>query len=154
MKTPGGLAHRFAVIQETYRPDKDGMYFDEALWRRLLEFARGIAPGARVGIVASDRAKEMDADDFLAANASIEAPPACLLVRANGTLLLCIETEYWAQVGGPWPYHDSYTYAIWSNENVSARVIRFLREAEASASWEIASDVLAPGVAKPSTGRG
>ena len=63
----GGLAHRFAVIQETYLPDKDGTYFDEALWRRRLEFACGTAPGGRVGIVASDRAKEMDADDFLVA---------------------------------------------------------------------------------------
>ena len=64
VKTAGSLAHRFAVIQETYRPDKVDMYFDEALWRRLVEFARGTAPGARGGIVVSDRAKEMDADDF------------------------------------------------------------------------------------------
>lgn len=150
VKAAGGLAHRFAVIQETYRRDKVDIYFDEALWCRLLEFARGTAPGARVGIVACDHAKEMDADDFLAANASIEHPPASLLVRANGTLLLYIETEYWTCVGGPWPYHDSYTYAIWSNDDVSARVIRFLREADASASWDIASGVLAPSVAKPS----
>jgi hypothetical protein len=152
VKAAGGLAHRFAVIQETYRSDKarDGMYFEEALWRRLLEFARRTEPGAWVGIVAHCHAKEIDADDFLAANASIEHPPASLLVHANGTLLLCIETEYWMRVGGPWPYHDSYTYAIWSNDDVSVRVIRFLREADASASWNIASVVLAPSVAKPS----
>jgi hypothetical protein len=66
------------VIQETYRPDKaeDGMYFDEALWRRLFEFARGTAPAARVGIVGFGCAKEMVADDFLAAKVSIEDPPA------------------------------------------------------------------------------
>jgi hypothetical protein len=153
VKAAGGLTHRFAVIQETYRPDKatEGMYFDEALWRRLLEFARETAPDAQVGIVACDCAEEMDAHDFLAANASIEGPPASLLVRANATLLLCIEeTQYWTQVDGPWPYHDSYTYAIWSNDDVSTRVIRFLREADASASWDIATDVLAPSAAKPS----
>jgi len=141
------------VIQDTYRPDKarQGMYFDEALWRALFEFARETAPpDAQFRIGACDHAKEMDAADFLAANASIEDPPALLLVRANGTLVLCIETEYWTQAGGPWPYHDSYTYAIWSNDDVCARVIRFLREADASASWDIASDVLAPSAAKPS----
>jgi hypothetical protein len=147
-----GFAHRFAVIQETHRANKAeyGMYFDEALWRRLFEFAREIAPGAQVGIVGYGCANEMTADDFLTANASIEDPPAFLLVRANGTLSLCIETEFWTNVGGPWPYHDSYTYAIWSSDDVSARVIRFLREADASASWDIRSDVLAPSVAKPS----
>ena len=147
-----GLRHRFAVIQDTYRPDKasQAAYFDEALWRRLLAFARETAPDAQVRIVACDRAKEMDAADFLATSASIEEPPALLFVRANGTLVLCIETEYWTQVGGPWPYHDSYSYAMWSNDDVSARVSRFLREADASASWDIASDVLAPGTAKPS----
>jgi hypothetical protein len=151
VKAAGGLTHRFAVIQETYRPDKasEGMYFDEALWRRLLEFARETAPDVQVAIVACDCAKAIDASDFLAANASIEDPPASVLVHAKGTLLLFIETEYWTQVGGPWPYHDSYTYAIWSNDEVSARVIRFLREADASASWDIASDVLEPSAAKP-----
>lgn len=148
VKAAGGLAHRFAVIQETYRSDKveddTPYYFDEALWCRLLAFARETAPGGRVGIVACDRAKELDADDFLAANTSIEDPPAFVFVRANGTLLLCIETEYWVRAGGPCPYHDSYTYAIWSNDDVSGRVIRFLREADASASWDIASHVLAP----------
>jgi hypothetical protein len=144
VKAAGGLGHRFAVIQETYRPDKTYMYFDEALWRQLLEFARETAPGARVEIVASRGLTEMDADDFLAANASLQEPPAFLFVRANGALSLCIETEYWVRGGGPWPYHDSYTYAIWSSDDVSAHVIRFLREADASASWAIASDVLAP----------
>ena len=63
--------------------------------------------------------------------------------------MLCIETEFWTQLGGPWPYHDSYTYAIWSKDDVSARLIGFLREADPSASWDIASEVHAPSVAKP-----
>jgi len=148
-----GLAHRFAVIQETYRSDAVDAYFDEALWRRLLEFASGAEPGAQVGIIPRDGANEVDAGDFRAANTLIEDPPPFVLVRVNGKLLLCMETEYWTQTGAPWPYHDSYTYAIWSNEDLSARVVRFLREADASASWNIASGVLSPRLASPSSMR-
>jgi hypothetical protein len=27
-------------------------------------------------------------------------------LRVNGTLLLCIETEYWMRVGSSWPYRE------------------------------------------------
>ncbi len=142
------LKYRLAVIQETYRADKVDMYFDEALWRRLLEFALPYSPGLHVGIIAQRSKKEMQPGGFLATwNAWADEdryPPEFILLRGKENLVLCIATEYWTHVGGPRPYSNSYTYSIYSNEDLSARVMRFLLEAEASQGWDISPDVLRP----------
>jgi hypothetical protein len=140
------LRERFAVIQETYRADKVDMHFDDALWLCLLEFAVRFAPGARVKIVGEGDGKETAIEEFLSGWKTSEdrEPPACILVREHESLALCVATEYWKQVGGPWPYHDSYTYSAFSNEDLSERLIEFLRDAEAAAGWDISPDVLQP----------
>ncbi len=147
-----GLTHRFAVIQETWRADTAatvGMFFDEALWRRLLAFAAQFAPGLRLAILPTQNGKEMPPEDFLAAwdkqDADAREPPAILARDARQSPVLYIEPEYWTRVGGPMPYHDSYTYSIYSSGDLGDRVMRFLTEAEAARGWELSTVVLKPG---------
>jgi hypothetical protein len=135
------------------------MYFDEPLWCRLLEFALGFGTGHEVGIIdrgrgvdrdwqartarEPERADEIGAETFLSAwNASNDPyrdPPEYIVVRQNGNLVLCIVTEYWTQAGGPAPYADSYTYSIFSKNDVAGTVTKFLQEADMAQGWELST---------------
>jgi len=151
-----GLRCRIAVIQDTYRPDSVDMYFDQPLWLCLLEFATQFGHGLQVGIVdrrkraprEPERADEVPPEAFLAAWRALDDadryPPACIVVRDRENLVLYISTEYWNRAGGPMPYHDSYTYSIFSNEDLAAKVIQFLADAEASRGWELSTNLLQP----------
>jgi hypothetical protein len=159
-----GLCHRVAVVQHTYRADKVDMYFDRQLWERILEFALHFRQGAEVCIAECQKSstvsvfqrllgllrglpvheaeeEEIRPDVFLAAlrekAESEQEPPEFIWVRDKKECVLCIATEYWAHVGGPGAYHDSYTYSIFSKSNVAADVRAFLVEAEAAKAWEI-----------------
>ncbi|HUO90134.1 MAG TPA: hypothetical protein VMU08_13235, partial [Rhizomicrobium sp.] len=63
-----GLMQRFAVVQDSYRPDKpiEGMYFDEALWRRLAAFAAHYAPDATITIEQTENGPEIPVAPFFA----------------------------------------------------------------------------------------
>ena len=108
------------------------------------------APDARVRIAEKEKGAEMTAEEFLSSWKASEDryPPASIRVRKQESLPLCISTEYWSQVGGPQPYHDTFTYSAYSNEDISERLMQFLRDADAAAGWDISSEVLQPPVRK------
>lgn len=155
-----GLTRRMAVIQHTHRPDSVDMCFDEPLFLRLLEFALQFGSNHEdheVGIIDRGptvnrdweagtaqepvRADEIDPDVFCSEwNASEDPyrfPPEFIVVRQNGNMVLCIVTEHWAQVGGPEPYADSYTYSIIAKEDIAGTVTEFLRESDMAPGWEL-----------------
>ena len=140
------LRRRFAVIQDTYRSDSAEMYFDEALWCSLFEFAKQYAPAVRVSIVLERDIKEMlelsvDAFDSYWRILEDRCPPPFVLVRDSDKLVLFVATEYWNRVGGPMPYHDSYTYSLFSREDVSQRAVDFLRNSETAQQWDMSSEI-------------
>lgn len=141
------LEHRVAIIQHTYRPDSADMYFDAPLWERLLKFAenvcRKMGGNGDVRVVSREGADACAAAAFLArfrgeSDAERE-PPELIIVREQAAVVLLIVTEYWAHAGGPAPYADSYTYAIFSRQDIGAEVTRFLREARAAGGWDISA---------------
>jgi hypothetical protein len=139
-----GLSHRFAVIQDTYRSDSVGMYFDEALWRRLIDFALHFSPGSYLTAIVGERAFDWISfiSDWENSTASNREPPAYVQVFADGKFVLCMATEYWTRVGGPMPYHDSYTYSFFSAEDLSRRIMQHLREAIDADAWNLASQAI------------
>jgi hypothetical protein len=60
-----GLNHRFAIIQETYRPDCVDMYFDEPLWLSLLEFVKRTSTNVQIGVT-QNSSKKVALENFLA----------------------------------------------------------------------------------------
>lgn len=135
-----GLTQRFAVIQHTYRADCPDMYFDQALWRRLVEFAEQLGPEVRV--VPAEGQPEMTVEAFIDTWQGVpdveRDPPAFVLVREGPTLRLLMATEYWARVGGPPRYHDSFTYSLFSNADLGGRVREFLAGAPGAGDWKMA----------------
>jgi hypothetical protein len=135
-----GLTHRTAVIQETYRPDSPDMYFDEALWLRLLDFARAFCPGAEVLVGKEAQTPEAFLQDW---RASDERDPAdSIEVRNQGELVLFVATEFWTNVGGPAPYADSYTYSFFSKDEITGRLMAYLRDGDTDRRWMLASEAM------------
>ncbi len=121
------------------------MYFDELLWRSLLSFAQQYVSDSEVTVILDDAANEIGAAEFLrTASVPIESPPNCIVVRYKQRIVLSVVTEFWNRIGGPVPYADSYTYAIYSQEDLSQPVMTFLRSANASKTWDISTEVLPP----------
>lgn len=139
------LGCRIAVIQHTCRADTVDMFFDRLLWDRLLAFALCFGQNLSVTIGQRGLKNEVELDAFLAAwrelKESDREPPEFIFVRDGRELVLCIATEYWVHVGGPAPYADSYTYSLFSKDDISKIVIKFLAEAKQSQGWEIATKV-------------
>jgi len=135
-----GLTHRFAVIQETYRAGSADMYFDEALWLAILDFACSFSSGAeaRIGKAAQTR------EAFLQAwSAASEKDPADYIeVHGADGLILFVATELWSNVGGPAPYADSITYSLHSREDIGGQVMAHLRNSDGAHRWMLAADAI------------
>ncbi|MFT3728445.1 MAG: hypothetical protein QM759_11530 [Terricaulis sp.] len=147
-----GFAHRFAVVQHTSRPGAADMYFDAHLWRALLAFAEGL--GADGGVVTIAQGKrELAVAEFLRAwdaeDAAERGPPDAIVVRRDDAMIAYIATEPWVNVGGPAPYHDSYTYAVFTHEDIGARLMAFLAARADAAGWDLADEVMTAPVRKP-----
>jgi hypothetical protein len=143
-----GLDHRFAVIQETYRSDSTDMYFDAALWLCLFDFACSFAPGADVRIGKMALTPEAFLRNW---QASDDPDPEPIEVRQQGELVLYVAPEFWANIGGPAPYADSYTYAVFSREDLAGRLMAHLRDGDTDHRWMLASQAMpaAPNKRKP-----
>ena len=157
-----GLSHRTAIIQETYRPDRVDMFFDEALFLRLLDYARNVSNGGEITIIAevcearpssllaklfgekekAEDPRSLDAylQGWQATAPDEREPPLRIIVLQGGAPTLCIATEYWTRVGGPPEYHDSYTYSVFSREDRSQEIADFLGSSPEADSWSIAAD--------------
>jgi hypothetical protein len=138
-----GFTHRFAVIQETYRSDQVDMYFDEALWRCLFELVKTFAPDSQVSVETYGVGEEPVAG-FLPNDPRLNEPFDFVVARKGERPILCMVTEFWNRFGGPEVYHDSYTYALYSHEQLDAHVISLLRQSKDSDLWDISEHILPP----------
>lgn len=140
-----GLDHRFAVIQETYRADSPDSYFDEPLWLRLIEFARESGAATTIRAEGPDGRPDVPLDDFLSGfrdtPAADREPAEFVSVWRGPELILFIHTEFWCRLGGPPLYHDSYTYSLYTKDDVSERVMRFVAQADAASGWDLAKTI-------------
>ena len=133
---------RFAVIQETYRADCVDMYFDEQLWLSILGFAKKLDAAISIGI-SYEGTGETGLDQFLSEWEGIpkedrEPPPFIFAGKGEAEVSLIVETEYWTRVGGPTPYHDSYTYSFYSSSPVGDAIMKHLADAN-DGRWNLAA---------------
>lgn len=153
-----GFDKRFAVIQDTHVPGQDDMVFDEALWRALAGFVAGLGQEARVvdraGKVARPQSLESWMAAFAAAGPDDRRPPDFVLAHDGDVLKACMVTEFWCNVGGPAPYHDSYTYSLYSAEALGPRVLAHLQALNGQGQWALSEDIIlvsagaSPGIVK------
>lgn len=142
-----GLEERFAVIQDTYVEGEVDMVFDEGLWRRLVAYVAQYDLQATVTVTEKNPYKDqIPLDDYLRhwEQGERDGPPPFVVARKGETVVLAMVTEYWNTTGGPYPYHDSYTYSLFSDRDLSADVPRFLSEAAEASRWKMAERMFTP----------
>jgi len=54
-----------------------------------------------------------------------------------GQVELIMATEYWMRIGGPAPYADSYTYAIYARSDVGSTLTSFLAASDRASGWRL-----------------
>lgn len=122
-----GLQCRTAFILDSYRSSCVDMYFDVELYASLLDGIGRIfrpdratayeeghriiditAPsGARKTLLSAEECKPFSRIDYSCGEATVAV----------------IVSEPWAQVGGPEPYHDSYTFSVYSADDAQGALI-------------------------------
>jgi hypothetical protein len=123
-----GLRVRFAVILSSYRPDKDGMFFDADLFVLLTCAMLKVIPYDSLSIETGEFLRLSSLPDLVGHYADQDEndrePPDRIKISYSGRLVAVEETEAWMAVGGPAPYHDSYTFSFYTAEDRSTEFRR------------------------------
>lgn len=122
-----GLRERFAVVLSTYRPDTDGMYFDADLFVRLAAALLRAVPRDSLAVEAGGGSPVLRSLAELAGwyarrDEGDRDPPLRMSASLGDRLVAVADTEAWAAVGGPAPYHDSFTLSLYT---VKSRAVEF-----------------------------
>jgi hypothetical protein len=123
-----GLRARFAVVLSSYHPEKDGMFFDADLFVLLAYAMLKVIPHDSLSIETGDSSRLPSLPDLVQQYADQDEtdrePPDRIKVSCSGRLVAVEETEAWMAVGGPTPYHDSYTFSFYTAEDRSTEFRR------------------------------
>lgn len=123
-----GLRHRFAVVLDTYRRDKADMYFDTSLFLHLVPTLCQTIGFDSVAIRITEGNCLHSFDDLARHYDGLEEPehepPDRIDLLRSGVLVGVVETEFWTMVGGPFPYHDSYTLSLYTERDRSSDLQR------------------------------
>ncbi|HEV3343190.1 MAG TPA: alpha/beta fold hydrolase [Pirellulales bacterium] len=130
-----GLKQRFAVVLSSYRPDKEDMFFDAELFVLIADALLQAIPHDSLDIefgVGAPHLKSLtELTELYASQNEIDHEPPNSMKAFFGDRLVAVEeTEPWAAVGGPAPYHDSFTMSFYTAEE---RTAEFRRICEAVA---------------------
>jgi hypothetical protein len=63
-------------------------------------------------------------------------------VHEGNHLKVCMVTEFWSRVGGPAPYHDSYTYAFFSVQDLGREIVAHLESRNGDGRWALAGEII------------
>ena len=115
------LRNRFAVIFDPY------VDFDAALFFDVLDAISKVIDHDTVLVNVDDNIECQSIDDLRRRLLSIpeddpegdRLPPRGIVFRKRGEVTCVEETEFWANCGGPAPYHDSYTTAFYTREDLA-----------------------------------
>ena len=124
-----GLTRRVAFVLSSYRSDKVDLFFDAELNAALLDAAREVCRADRIASMfpSDEILKEFrTATDLMREYEplpEIERDPLeRAVLQRGGMVVAAVGSEPWADVGGPMPYHDSYTIPIYSLDDAGAEL--------------------------------
>jgi hypothetical protein len=134
------LNQRFAAAMQTYRSEKAEMYFDCELFVALLTLVSQSVPHNEVRLCMDKEGHEMlsSIEELSKRYSEVEdeeRQPMYWAEMTCGKQVVCyLETEWYVLVGGPVPYHDSYTLSVYLGEyerwQVQKKLFELCRELE------------------------
>lgn len=110
-----GLRERFAAVLDTYRPDAEGMLSDVELFLGLVDALLEAVPHDQVLFELGDTRQASAPRPIV----TLE-PPQQIILAWQGRVVGVIETECRVNIGGPEPFHDAYTVAVYTKVDRSA----------------------------------
>jgi len=121
------LRYRFAVVLNTNYPTIDGSHFEVEYYFDLLDTCLSEI-GYEKLLVNLDNNNEYASTKIVKENIlnmpeEDREPPLRIWLYSNDEKFGLIETEFWVKCGGPFPYHDSYTLAIYTQKDVSDKIV-------------------------------
>ncbi|MDX2111140.1 MAG: hypothetical protein SFY80_12965 [Verrucomicrobiota bacterium] len=133
----------FSVIQDTYREDSVDSFYDVDLKQALLQFVKAYYEHADIRVVTQWNTKcmyqEITLEDYVSHYPQDDGELlATLYVRDGSRVELCMEVQSWIMVGGPYPYHDSYTYSFHSRKDIANDIFTYLRNLN---KWKIGDNI-------------
>lgn len=143
-----GLPSRLAVVLSTGRKDKDYMYFDEELFLSLVEGIASAIPhdSLRMAMDPDNKVAFASLDELRRHYAGIAEEDREPFFRAwlvrNGQTACFIQTEFFVFVGGPQPYSDSYTLALYFREVGPERLSQACRDATERVGASVAAEII------------
>lgn len=124
-----GLTQRFAFVLETFRAGCVDAFFDAALYEGLVTVVFKVVAADTIRVVISRReTREVSSSEefhrlvFALPDAEREPFSRLFFLRASSVIAV-MESQPWMQVGGPDPYHDSYTLAVFTKTDLSDLVL-------------------------------
>lgn len=116
------MRERFAVVLSSYRPDKDGMLFDATLFVRFAAALLRAVPHDSLAVETGGGSPILESlpelvERYARQDEMDRDPPLRMRASLGDRLVAVVETEAWASVGGPAPYHDSFTLSLYTAEN-------------------------------------
>lgn len=139
---PDGLIWIGDIIQETYRKDKDDMFFDLNFMLLWIEVIQTTTESICVKV-------SEDEDDGAWEDLSLwlqkcttlgdsdRSPPAHVYFLDHDQILLKVVTEFWILAGGPMPYHDSYTYVFYGRQTGQSDLLKAVAEKASERGFDI-----------------
>lgn len=117
-----GLRERFAVVLSSYRPEKDGMFFDAELFVLIADALLQSIPHDSLEIELDERSPHFksltELTELYSSQDELDHEPPNSMKALLGKRLVAVEaTEPWMAVGGPDPYHDSFTMSFYTVED-------------------------------------
>ena len=127
-----GLRKRFAIVLNTFYPEKGEMFFDSGLFVELLTVCCKVIDHDSMLIQINEH-EECSSLETLIESISIapeddREPPLRIKFMKRDQLTCFEETEFWVNCGGPFPYHDSYTSVFYTKDDKSGALIECCTE--------------------------
>jgi hypothetical protein len=123
------LRRRYAFVLDTYRTASVDAYFDVEIYAAVLRTVLTLVGATSLSVVQQTgevRAFESgEAEQVLTPE---EPPREIQLLQATETVAALV-SEPWVTTGGPEPYHDSYTVALFCRIGDPSQVVERVRRA-------------------------
>jgi hypothetical protein len=112
------LPARFAVVFDSHRPDQADMFFDCELAVAVLSEILEQIPHDTMVLTPSEGAAALPSisaweTHYWSTPESDREPFHSMQLLEAGRPVCYVELEPWVQVGGPSPYHDSWTFSFY-----------------------------------------
>lgn len=107
--------YRTAIVMHPLSGEES---LDVSLFADLLDLLTRVIEHDEVQAVFDDQTVNSisEAVDLMHQDEEI-GPPSDVFLRHRGETVAAVNTELWALLGGPPPYHDSYTVSLYSRRN-------------------------------------